>query len=83
MEDGFLGCGEVVADDGDDADGREVAGGKREVSGRAAVAALPPAGTAPTCGCATAAQFAILTQRDLIPAATRERLRLIFGAYLD
>ena len=50
---------------------------------RAAVAALPPAGTALTCGCATAAQFAILTQRDLIPAATRERLRLIFGAYLD
>ena len=50
---------------------------------RAAVAALPPAGAERKCGCATAAQFAILTQRDRIPAATRERLRLIFGQYLD
>lgn len=50
---------------------------------RAAVAALPPVGTGRACACSTAAQFAILTQRDLIPAATRERLRTIFGAYLD
>ncbi len=50
---------------------------------RAAVAALPAAGAERGCSCATAAQFAILTQRDLIPASTRERLRLIFGDYLD
>ena len=48
---------------------------------RAAVAALPTGER--SCACATAAQYAILTQRDLIPAATRERLRLVFGAYLD
>ena len=35
------------------------------------------------CGCASAAQFAIMTGRDLIPPATREKLRLLFGKYLD
>ncbi len=35
------------------------------------------------CGCATAAQFAIMTQRDAIPVATREKLALLFGKYLN
>ena len=35
------------------------------------------------CSCATAAQFAIMTSRELIPPATREKLRLLFGKYLD
>ena len=46
---------------------------------RAAVSLLP---SDRSCGCATAAQFAIMTSRDLIPAATRERLALLYGKYL-
>ena len=46
---------------------------------RATVAGLP---VERTCGCATAAQFAILTQASAIPAAAKERLKLLFGKYL-
>ena len=46
---------------------------------RATVAALP---LQRTCACASAAQYAILTQRDAIPAAAKERLKLLFGKYL-
>jgi 5'-methylthioadenosine phosphorylase len=46
---------------------------------KAAVAAMP---RERTCACATAAQFAVLTQPDVIPAATREKLKLLFGKYL-
>ena len=46
---------------------------------RAAVAGMP---AQRTCACATAAQTAIVTQRDLIPAATKERLAPLFGKYL-
>lgn len=46
---------------------------------RKAVSLLP---TRRTCGCANAAQFAIMTSRDAIPAATREKLQLLFGKYL-
>ena len=46
---------------------------------KAAVAAMP---TERTCGCASAAQFAILTQKDLIPAETKEKVKLLFGKYL-
>jgi 5'-methylthioadenosine phosphorylase len=46
---------------------------------RAAVAAMP---TDRTCACGTAMQFAILTDRKAIPAATRERLGLLLGKYL-
>ena len=49
---------------------------------RAAVALLPPAGAARTCPCADAAKYAILTQRDAIPAEAKERLKLLFGKYL-
>ncbi len=35
-----------------------------------------------SCKCADAAQFAIMTSRDAIPAATREKLSLLFGKYL-
>jgi 5'-methylthioadenosine phosphorylase len=35
------------------------------------------------CGCATAAQFAIMTSKDAIPAATREKLQVLFGKYLE
>ena len=34
------------------------------------------------CKCADAAQFAIMTSRDTIPARTREKLSLLFGKYL-
>jgi 5'-methylthioadenosine phosphorylase len=46
---------------------------------RAAVAALP---AERTCPCCTAAQFSVMTQKDLIPAATKEKLSLLFGKYL-
>jgi len=35
------------------------------------------------CGCGTALQHAIITQRDVVPAATLERLRLIVGKYFN
>ncbi len=47
---------------------------------RAAVSALP---RERACACATAAQFAIMTAPETIPTATREKLRLLFGKYLD
>jgi 5'-methylthioadenosine phosphorylase len=46
---------------------------------KAAVAALPHERT---CACASAAKYAILTRPDAIPAATREKLKLLFGRYL-
>jgi len=46
---------------------------------KAAVAALP---AERTCACASAAKFAVLTQPDAIPAAVREKLKLLFGKYL-
>jgi 5'-methylthioadenosine phosphorylase len=46
---------------------------------RATVAALP---VERNCACATAAKYAILTQRDAIPAEAKERLKLLFGKYL-
>ena len=46
---------------------------------RAAVAALP---VERACGCVDAAKYAILTQRDAIPDAVKERLGLLFGKYL-
>jgi 5'-methylthioadenosine phosphorylase len=46
---------------------------------KAAVAALPEARN---CACATAAKYAVLTQRDMIPEATKDKLRLLFGKYL-
>jgi 5'-methylthioadenosine phosphorylase len=46
---------------------------------RATVASLPKART---CACADAAKYAILTQRDAIPAAAKDRLKLLFGKYL-
>ena len=46
---------------------------------KAAVAAMP---RERTCACATAAKFAVLTQPDAIPAATKEKLKLLFGKYL-
>jgi 5'-methylthioadenosine phosphorylase len=49
---------------------------------RAAVAAMPSMSTARSCGCASALQYAILTDRKAIPAATREKLALLLGKYL-
>ena len=46
---------------------------------RATVAALP---AERNCACASAAQYAILTQRDAIPAAAKERMKLLLGKYL-
>ncbi len=46
---------------------------------RAAVAAMP---AERTCACASALKYAILTQPDAIPQATREKLDLMIGKYL-
>ena len=48
---------------------------------KAAVAAMP-SNLARTCACATAARYAVLTQPDAIPAAAKEKVRLLFGKYL-
>jgi 5'-methylthioadenosine phosphorylase len=47
---------------------------------REAVAAMPKSRT---CGCGSALAHAIVTNRAKIPQATRERLKLILGKYLD
>lgn len=47
---------------------------------RAAVAAMPKERT---CACASAMQYAILTNPAAIPAETRERLDLLIGKYLN
>jgi 5'-methylthioadenosine phosphorylase len=46
---------------------------------RAAVAAMP---TERKCACATALQYAIITNPAAVPAETRERLDLLVGKYL-
>ncbi|HEX4005603.1 MAG TPA: S-methyl-5'-thioadenosine phosphorylase, partial [Acidobacteriaceae bacterium] len=46
---------------------------------KAAVAAMP---RERTCPCASALQYAILTSRDAIPDAAREKLDLLLGKYL-
>ena len=47
---------------------------------RETVAALP---AERNCACATAAKYAILTQPSAISAEARERLKLLFGKYLN
>ena len=47
---------------------------------KAAVAALP---AERNCACASALKYAILTSPDAIPEATRERLDLLVGKYLN
>jgi 5'-methylthioadenosine phosphorylase len=44
------------------------------------IAAMP---TARTCKCGSALSHAIITERDKIPAAAREKLKLILGKYLS
>jgi 5'-methylthioadenosine phosphorylase len=46
---------------------------------RAAVAAMP---TEKTCACSSALKYAILTDRKVIPAETRQRLALLLEKYL-
>jgi 5'-methylthioadenosine phosphorylase len=46
---------------------------------QAAVAAMP---RERACPCASALQYALLTSRDAIPAATREKLDLLIGKHL-
>jgi 5'-methylthioadenosine phosphorylase len=46
---------------------------------RETVAAMP---SASSCKCSSALAHAIITERDKIPAATREKLKLILGKYL-
>jgi 5'-methylthioadenosine phosphorylase len=48
---------------------------------RATVAAMP-SGLDRTCPCASAAKYAVLTQPDAIPPATKAKVRLLFGKYL-
>jgi 5'-methylthioadenosine phosphorylase len=47
---------------------------------RNAVASIPTKGS---CKCGAALAHAILTERDKIPVATREKLKLIIGKYLE
>ncbi len=47
---------------------------------RETVAGLP---TSRSCKCGSALAHAILTERDKIPAATRQQLKLILGKYLS
>ena len=47
---------------------------------KAAVAAMP---RERDCPCASALQYAILTSRDAIPAATRQKLDLLLGKYFN
>jgi 5'-methylthioadenosine phosphorylase len=47
---------------------------------RQTVAAMP---AKRNCKCGAALAHAILTDRDKIPAATREKLKLILGKYLE
>jgi 5'-methylthioadenosine phosphorylase len=47
---------------------------------KAAVAAMPKERT---CPCASALQYALLTSRDAIPDAAREKLDLLIGKYLQ
>ena len=44
--------------------------------------AVHAVGDARSCPCASALQHAVITDRSVIPAATRERLELIVGKYL-
>ena len=46
---------------------------------KAAVAAMPHERN---CPCASAAKYAVLTKPDAIPAAAKEKLKLLFGKYL-
>jgi len=46
---------------------------------KAAVAALPKEFS---CGCKSAAQFAVMTAKEKIPAETKAKLEVIFGKYL-
>jgi 5'-methylthioadenosine phosphorylase len=43
---------------------------------------LPKAARTPACACGRAAAGAILTSPDAIPAAARERLRVLYGRYM-
>ena len=47
---------------------------------KAAVAAMP---RERSCACKSALQYAVLTSREAIPAATREKLDLLLGKYLN
>jgi 5'-methylthioadenosine phosphorylase len=47
---------------------------------RAAIAAMP---RERTCPCATALKFAVITNKDVIPAETRNKLDLLLGKYLS
>jgi 5'-methylthioadenosine phosphorylase len=47
---------------------------------RQTVASMP---AKPSCKCGAALAHAILTDRDKIPFATREKLKLILGKYLE
>jgi 5'-methylthioadenosine phosphorylase len=46
---------------------------------KAAVAAMPKERN---CACASAAKYAVLTRPEAIPAAAKEKLKLLFGKYL-
>ncbi len=45
-------------------------------------AAIPKIEKKRSCGCATAAENAIVTNKDLIPENTKRKLQIIFGKYL-
>jgi 5'-methylthioadenosine phosphorylase len=46
---------------------------------KSAIASMP---AERSCTCASAAKYAVLTQPDTIPQATRDKVGLLFGKYL-
>lgn len=53
-----------------------------ETAKRILRAAIPKIEKKRSCGCATAAENAIVTHKELIPESTKRKLRIIFGKYL-
>lgn len=53
-----------------------------ETAKRILRAAIPKIEKKRSCGCATAAENAIVTHKDLIPESTKRKLHVIFGKYL-
>ncbi len=53
-----------------------------ETAKRILKAAIPKIEQKRTCACVTAAQNAIVTQKDLIPENTKKKLDVIFGKYI-
>ena len=61
---------------------RRGAAGQRARAKEIVRAVLPRLASLPACGCGSAAAHAIMTSPEAIPAAARERLKVLYGRYL-